>query len=72
VIGLAWVLTVWAVVGGAVVLWFAGALAVLEGPMGSRDDRTTCAACRHDEIAHRHEAGGAGCSQCPCPGFRGR
>jgi len=72
VTGLAWVLLVWAVVGGGIVLWFADALAVLEGSTGGRPDRTSCAGCRHDEIAHRHDGGSDGCSQCPCPGFRRR
>jgi hypothetical protein len=71
VTGVSWVLIVGAVVGGAVVLWFADALAALEAPVG-RADPTTCACCRHDEVAHRHEVDGCACTQCPCPAFRHR
>ena len=65
---LVWVLGAWAIVGGGIVAWFGDALAVLEGPRGRRLDRSACACCRHDSIAHE-QTGGA-CTQCPCRGFR--
>jgi len=70
VTGLLWVLLAGAVVGGGVVLWFAEALYVLEGVDTRRTDRTTCACCRHDEVAHQHVEQGRSCSQCPCIAYR--
>jgi hypothetical protein len=70
VIEWAWVLAAWAVVGGGLVLWFGAALAVLEGPRGRRPDRSTCACCRHDAVAHEHAGPATSCTQCPCDGFR--
>jgi hypothetical protein len=65
-----WVLTVWALVGAGLVLWFGDALAALEGPRGPRRDPRACACCRHDEVAHEHAAPETSCTQCPCDGFR--
>jgi hypothetical protein len=67
---LAWVLSAWAVVAGGLVVWFGDALAVLEGPRGRRLDRTACACCRHDAVAHEQAGPRAACTQCPCGGFR--
>jgi hypothetical protein len=67
---LAWVLSAWAVVGGGIAVWFGDALAVLEGPRGRRPDRSACACCRHDAVAHGPGAPGNACTQCPCGGFR--
>jgi hypothetical protein len=69
VTGLNWILTAWAVVGGGVVIWFHEALVLLEGPQ-ERRDRSTCACCRHDAVAHEHAGPGDGCTQCPCEAFR--
>ena len=68
-IELVWVLSAWIVVACGMVLWFGDALAVHEGPRGRRLDRTACACCRHDAIAH-DQAGPGSCTQCPCGGFR--
>jgi hypothetical protein len=67
---LAWVLSAWAVLAGGIVVWFGDALAVLEGPRGRRPDRSTCACCRHDAIAHEQTRPGHACTQCPCAAFR--
>jgi hypothetical protein len=67
---LAWVLSAWAVLAGGIVVWFGDALAVLEGPRGRRLDRSACACCRHDAIAHEQARAGSACTQCPCAGFR--
>jgi hypothetical protein len=69
-IELAWVLSAWVVVAGGVVAWFGEALAVLEGPRGRRPDRTSCACCRHDAVAHEQGGAAHACTQCPCWGFR--
>ena len=67
---LAWVLTAGAVVGGGIVLWFGDALAELESRWGRRPDRSACACCRHDAVAHENVEPGSACTQCPCGGFR--
>ena len=61
--GLEWVLAVWAIVGGWLVLWLSDAVSVAEGPIGRRPDPTACACCRHDAVAHRSERSGSGCTQ---------
>ena len=65
----AWVLVTWVVLAGAVVVWFSKAAALVECPERP-DERTRCATCRHDELAHQHYGPGTDCSQCPCPAFR--
>ena len=65
-----WVLTVWALVGSGLVLWFGNALAALEGPVGTRRDPTACACCGHHAVAHEHAGPATSCTQCPCNGFR--
>ena len=65
-----WVLTVWALVGSGLVLWFGNALAALQGPVGTRRDPTACACCGHHAVAHEHVSPGTSCTQCPCNGFR--
>ena len=65
-----WVLITWAVLGGGVALWCSKALSLVEGPERRRLDGTSCATCRHDQLAHQHYGPGTDCSQCPCPGFR--
>ena len=67
---LEWVVSAWALVAGGIVVWFGDALAVLEGPRGRRPDRSTCACCRHDVIAHEENGSRRACTQCPCAGFR--
>ena len=69
---LAWVLTAGTVAGGGIVLWFGDALVMLESPWGRLPDRSACACCRHDTVAHEDGAPGSACTQCPCGGFRRR
>jgi hypothetical protein len=68
--GLPLVLSIWAVVGGMIVIWLADAVAITEAPQGHRPDPTACACCRHDRIAHRVDESAHTCTQCPCSGFR--
>jgi hypothetical protein len=65
-----WVLSVWALAGAGVVLWFGNALAALESPVGTRRDPAACACCGHHSVAHEHVDPGTSCTQCPCNGFR--
>jgi hypothetical protein len=65
----AWVLITWVILGGGVVVLLGKALPLRRRPERQRNDGTSCATCRHDQLAHRHYGPGTDCSQCPCPAF---
>jgi hypothetical protein len=66
----AWVMIAWTILGGGVAVWFSKALSLVEARERQSDDRTSCATCGHDQLAHQHYGPGTDCSQCPCPAFR--
>ena len=66
----AWGMITWALLAGGGVVLFRMASARVDAAERPEDRRTTCATCRHDQLAHQHHGPGADCSQCPCPAFR--
>ena len=67
---MAWVLVAWSIVTAGLIVWLTDAQDLLEGGRGQGRDTTSCACCRHDEVAHDPAGAGTACTQCPCEGYR--
>ena len=65
-----WVLMAWSILATGLIVWLADAQDLLEGRGGQGRDRTSCACCRHDRIAHDPDRPDGACTQCPCESYR--